>query len=94
MPTVAYILMRALRQFGLQQTEMAQAQCDTIRVKLLKIGATVKVTVRRVCLALSEACPFQDVFRRVCDNLRNVCTLLRQPTPAITIPPDPLLRLA
>ena len=91
--TVAYMLMRALRQFGLQQTDMAQAQCDTIRVKLLKIGATVKVTVRRVCLALSEACPFQEVFRRVCTNLRNLCVLLREPTPAFTVPPDPLLAL-
>jgi len=44
--TVAYIVMRALRHHGLQQTEMAGAQCDTIRVKLLKIGAVVKVTVR------------------------------------------------
>lgn len=91
---VAYILMRALRQFGLKQTEMEQAQCDTIRVKLLKIGAIVKVSVRRVYLALSEACPFQDLFRRVCDNLRNLGPLLRQPTPALTMPPDPLLRLA
>jgi hypothetical protein len=92
--TVAYILMRALRQFGLQQTEMAQAQCDTIRVKLLKIGATVKVTVRRVCLALSEACPFQEVFRRVCTNLQNLCVLWRQPTPALPAPPDPIPGLA
>jgi hypothetical protein len=68
--TVAYILMRALRQFGLVQTEMATAQCDTIRLKLFKIGAVVKVSVRRVCLALSEAFPFQAIFRRVWENLR------------------------
>lgn len=92
--TVAYIVMRALRHFGLQQTEMAQAQCDTMRVKLLKIGAIVKVSVRRVYLALSEACPFQEVFRRACANLRNLGPLLRQPTPTITIPPDPILGLA
>ncbi|MSQ97619.1 MAG: hypothetical protein EXR98_24145 [Gemmataceae bacterium] len=41
--TVAYVVMRALRQFGLKETEMAHAQCDTIRVKLLKIGATIQV---------------------------------------------------
>ena len=92
--TVAYIVMRALRHFGLQQTEMARAQCDTIRVKLLKIGAIVKVSVRRVCLALSEAYPFQEIFRHACANLGNICPLLRQPTPAITMPPDPILGLA
>jgi hypothetical protein len=67
---VAYVVMRALRQFGLQETEMANAQCDTIRVKLLKIGATIHVTVRRVVLALSEAYPFQAVFQRAWTNLR------------------------
>jgi hypothetical protein len=85
--TVAYVLMRALRQFGLQQTEMAQAQCDTIRVKLLKIGATVRVSVRRVCLALSEACPFQEIFARVWNNLRAL--RLPLPAPAATAWPDP-----
>jgi hypothetical protein len=92
--TVAYILMRALRQYGLQETEMAQAQCDTIRVKLLKIGATVRVSVRRVCLALSEACPFQNVFARAWENLRNFCAPPRRPTPAPTAPPDPVPGLA
>lgn len=92
--TVAYILMRALRQFGLQQTEMAQAQCDTIRVKLLKIGATIKVSVRRVCLALSEACPFQEVFGRVWDNLQKLRIRLLTPPESFTIPPDPAPALA
>lgn len=78
--TVAYVVMRALRQFGLQETEMAQAQCDTIRVKLLKIGATIQVSVRRVMLALSEACPFQAVFERAWANLR-----------ALAVPPEPCL---
>lgn len=68
--TVAYILVRALRQFGLAQTEMAQARCDTIQLKLLKIGAVVKVSVRRVYLALSEAFPLQQLFGRVWENLR------------------------
>jgi hypothetical protein len=68
--TVAYIVLRALRQFGLAETELAQAQCDTIRVKLLKIGAVVRVSVRRVWLALSEAYPLQRVFVAVCARLR------------------------
>jgi hypothetical protein len=51
--TVAYILLRALRQFGLAQTEIAQAQCDTIRVKLLKIGTVVTVSERAMPSTLS-----------------------------------------
>lgn len=78
--TVAYVLMRALRQFGLAQTEMAQARCDTIRVRLLKIGALVKVSVRRVCLALSEAFPLQALFGRVWENLRALVV----PTPRLS----------
>jgi hypothetical protein len=68
--TVAYILMRALREFGLQGTELAPAQCDTIRLKLLKIGAVIRITVRKVWVALSEAYPFRAVFEQVWENLR------------------------
>jgi hypothetical protein len=68
--SVAYTLLAALRQFGLQGTEMAQARCDTIRLKLLKLGALVRVTVRRVWISLSESCPYQRVFAEVYENLR------------------------
>lgn len=70
--TVAYVVLRALRQFGLAQTELAPAQCDTIRVKLLKIGAVVKFSVRRVYVALSEAYPLRELFYRVVEKLRAV----------------------
>ncbi len=72
MSTVAYIVMRALREFGLQGTEMAQAQCSTIRVKLLKLGAVIRVTVRRVVVSLSEAFAFREVFMKVWQNLRDM----------------------
>ena len=68
--TVAYVVMRALREYGLKDTPMAKAQCDTIRVKLLKIGARVRVSVRRVVVSLSESYPFQELFARVWANLR------------------------
>lgn len=68
--SVAYTLLAALRQFGLQGTEMAQARCDTIRLKLLKLGALVRTTVRRVWISLSESCPYQRVFAQVHENLR------------------------
>jgi len=67
---VAYTLLTVLRQFGLRGTEMAQARCDTIRLKLLKLGALVRTTVRRVWISLSESCPYQRVFAQVYENLR------------------------
>jgi hypothetical protein len=68
--SAAYTLLMALRQFGLQGTEMATARCDTIRLKLLKLGALVRTTVRRVWISFSESCPYQRVFAQVYDNLR------------------------
>ena len=53
----AYVLMHGLRRLGLAGTAYAKAQCTTIRVKLLKIGARVRVTVRKVWLAFSESYP-------------------------------------
>jgi hypothetical protein len=70
MSSVAYTLLAALRQFGLAGTEMAQARCDTIRLKLLKLGALLRITVRRVWISFSESCPYQRVFAQVYENLR------------------------
>jgi Transposase DDE domain group 1 len=70
--TVAYVVLRALRQFGLAQTELAAAQADTLRLKLLKIGAVLRFSVRRVWVALSEAYPFRDVFVQVWENLHRL----------------------
>ena len=63
--SIAYTLLEALRRLGLQGTEMAEAQCQTIRLKLLKIGALVRVTVRKVWVHLASSCPYAAVFRRV-----------------------------
>jgi hypothetical protein len=68
--SVAYTLLAALRQFGLKGTEMVHARCDTIRLKLLKLGALVRMTVRRVWISLSESCPYQRVFDQVHENLQ------------------------
>jgi hypothetical protein len=67
--TVAYILLRALREFGLKGTPLETAQADTIRLRLLKIGAVVRVTVRKVWIALSEAYPWQELFGQVYDQV-------------------------
>ena len=69
--TFAYQLMQGLRRLGLKGTEMAQAQCQTIRLRLLKIGAQIRVTVRRVCLSLAAGYPFREIFARVYANLMN-----------------------
>ena len=50
---VAYLLVEALRQMGLAGTKLAQAQCDTLRLKLLKIGAQIRVSARRVWISLA-----------------------------------------
>lgn len=68
--SAAYVLVQALRRVGLAGTPLAQAQCESIRLWLFKIGAVVRVTVRKVWVSLSSACPFQHVFTQVYDNLQ------------------------
>jgi len=70
--SVAYVLMNALRQLGLKDTEMEHAQCGTIRTKILKIGALVKMSVRRVCVMLCSAFPYKDIFAAAFMNLQAI----------------------
>ena len=55
--SLAYVLLCALRRIGLAETQFAAATCGTIRLKLLKLGALVRISVRRVKLAMASACP-------------------------------------
>lgn len=68
----AYILMQRLRRLGLEGTELAQAQCDTIRLKLFKIGAQIEVTVRKVWISFSESYPYLGLFQRVFTRLQQI----------------------
>ena len=68
--SVAYVLLNELRLFGLRGTEMARAQAGTIRTKLIKIGAVVTTSVRRVVVKLSRYAPVQQLFCTILDNLR------------------------
>ena len=68
--SVAYLLMEALRRLGLAGTEWARAQCDTLRWKLLKIGAQIRVTVRRVWISLAGGYPYAELFVQVYAQLR------------------------
>ena len=69
--SIAYLLLEALRRVGLKGTDMAHALCSTIRTRLLKIGARIRVTVRRIWVAMAQACPYAMLFRRVVANLRS-----------------------
>jgi hypothetical protein len=58
----AYVLLEALRRIGLRHTQFATATCGTIRLKLLKIGAQVRTSVRRIKVAMASACPYRDEY--------------------------------
>ena len=58
----AYVLLEALRRIGLRHTQFATATCGTIRLKLLKIGAQVRRSVRRIKVAMASACPYQTEY--------------------------------
>jgi Transposase DDE domain group 1 len=67
---IAYTLLNGLRRLGLQTTTMATAQVGTIRLKLLKIGALIQVTVRKVWVRLASSYPYQALFSQVLQQLR------------------------
>ena len=58
----AYVLLEALRRIGLRHTQFATATCGTIRLKVLKIGAQVRKSVRRIKVAMASACPYQTEY--------------------------------
>lgn len=68
----AYVLIETLRALGLGGTELAQAQCDTIRLKLLKIGAQIRLTVRNVWIAFSEAYPYASLLQAVLARVQQI----------------------
>ena len=70
--SAAYMLIHALRRLGLQGTELARAQCGTIRLKLLKIGARIRITARNVWISMAEACPYASVFQTVVGKLQAI----------------------
>jgi hypothetical protein len=67
--SAAYVLLHALRRLALKETDMARAQCQTIRLKLLKIGAQIRVSVRKIWVSLAGGCPYQEIFIRAYENL-------------------------
>ena len=67
---LAYTLIQTIRSKALVGTELSRARCDTIRLKLLKVGAAVVRNTRRVILMLSESCPYKELFRLAATRLQ------------------------
>ncbi len=67
--SLAYVLMEAMRSVGLSGTQLANARCDTIRLKLLKIGAVMIRNTRQIRFLLSSAYPYQHLFALVSRRL-------------------------
>ena len=67
--SLAYSLIEALRRLGLQGTALANAYCGTIRLRLLKIGARIRVSVRKVWVSLASSHPAEAVFAHAYDRL-------------------------
>ncbi len=67
--SMAYVLMQAFRQHCLSSTSLAKATVGTIRLSLLKLGARITVSARRILIAIASACPYQDIlataYRRI-----------------------------
>lgn len=74
--SMAYTLVAALRRIGLAGTDMARAQCGTVRLRLFKIGARIRTSVRRVYLSLASGFPLKEIFLQA---LKNIQSLPRPP---------------
>jgi hypothetical protein len=68
--SVAYVLLNELRRLGLSGTELERAQCWTIRTKLLKIGATVEISVRRVWIRFATGYPYKELVATILKKLQ------------------------
>ncbi|MEQ8754714.1 MAG: IS1380 family transposase, partial [Coleofasciculus sp. G1-WW12-02] len=60
--SIAYVLVQAFRYHGLKKTSLSKATVGTIRLNLLKLGARITVSVRRIVIAISSSCPYQEIL--------------------------------
>jgi hypothetical protein len=72
--SAAYVLLCALRRIGLAHTRFATATCGTIRLRLLKIGALVRTSIRRISVAMASGCPARHEFAQAYERLREAST--------------------
>ncbi|MCJ7691074.1 MAG: IS1380 family transposase [Clostridiaceae bacterium] len=73
---LAYLILNEIRNVGLKGTKFEKYQCNNIRLKILKIGAEVKVSVRRVYVSLSESYPYKNIFYPITSNIKRKYPLL------------------
>ena len=73
--SLAYVFLNELRRVGLKATELATATCQTIRLKVLKIGALMRRSVRRLTVSLAGGYPYQDIFAAAAGNLQRAYRL-------------------
>ena len=76
---MAYVLICALRRIGLAETVFADATCGTIRLKLLKIGALVRISARRIKIAMASACPAAEQWGCAARRLANLARARASP---------------
>jgi len=69
--SLVYVLVSAIRRIALKDTRMSQATCGSIRLKLFKIGARVRISVRRFVVHLASACPYRDVFTQALQSIQS-----------------------
>jgi hypothetical protein len=67
--SIAYVLLQMLRRLGLQGTELAKAQCSAIRLKLLKIAALIRITIRKVWISVAGGYPHVALFQQIHEKL-------------------------
>jgi Transposase DDE domain group 1 len=77
--SMAYVLICALRRIGLHDTALAEATCGTIRLKLLKLGALVRISVRRIRIAMASACPAAPEWGQAAVRLAAAATARASP---------------
>ena len=70
--SIAYVLMQDLRRLALKGTDLERSQCTTIRLKLLKIGAQIHVSVRRVWIRMAAGYPYQEAYQQAFWNLQQL----------------------
>ncbi len=68
---LAYVLVHCLRRLGLSETELAHAQAGTVRLKLLKIGAQIRISARKVWVSMASSYPYQFLFQQAYQQLRS-----------------------
>ena len=69
--SIGYVILSAMRRIGLAETQFERAQCSTIRLKLLKVGALVRITVRKIWISFSQSYPYREQFLKILAKIRS-----------------------